>query len=210
MLLYFFKLAAFIVVLLVLSFLLISMEYIPEMEKKLYIIPIGEIEAEALAYLQNNISQIFSIDCQVLNAIAVPPEAYDSRRGQYYSPIILQKILDSAPAAYHRILGVIDVDLYVQGLNFIFGQADLQHGITIISIARLRQEYYGLPPDKKLFYLRMLKEAVHELGHTYGLDHCTDFHCVMYFSNSLQDTDRKGVDFCRKCKGKLKILRNNY
>jgi archaemetzincin len=207
---YFLKLAAFIIVLSILSFLLISMGYIPEMKKKLYIIPIGEIEAEALAYLQNNISQIFNIDCQVHDAIAIPPEAYDSRRGQYYSPIILQKILNSVPASHNRILGVIDVDLYVQGLNFIFGQADLQHGIAIISITRLRQEYYGLPPDKKLFYLRMLKEAVHELGHTYGLDHCTDFHCVMYFSNSLQDTDRKGVDFCRKCKAKLKSMYNNY
>ncbi len=207
MFLYFYKLIIFMAILVV-SFLLISMEYTPKLGKKPYLIPIGEIEAEALAYLQNNLSQVFTMSCQVIDPIDIPPEAYESRRGQYYSPFILEKILDSAPDDYHRILGIVDVDLYVHGLNFIFGQADLQHGITIISLIRLRQEYYGLPPDKKLFYLRMLKEAVHELGHTYGLDHCTNYRCVMYFSNSLQHTDRKGVDFCRQCKRKLNISRN--
>jgi archaemetzincin len=207
MFLYFYKFVIFIAILIV-SFLLISMVYTPKLGKNLYLMPIGEIETEALAYLQNNLSQVFAMSCQVLEPIDIPPEAYERGRGQYYSPLILEKIFDNAPDDYHRILGIVDVDLYVHGLNFIFGQADLQHGITIISLIRLKQEFYGFPPDRKLFYLRMLKEAVHELGHTYGLDHCTDYRCVMYFSNSLQDTDRKGVDFCRKCKGKLEIFRN--
>ena len=91
---------------------------------------------------------------------------------------------------------VSDVDLYVPGLNFVFGEADILKGIAIISLARLREEFYGLPSNEDLFKERALKEAVHELGHLYGLRHCTDPDCVMNFSNTLYDTDRKSCKFC--------------
>jgi archaemetzincin len=49
-----------------------------------------------------------------------------------------------------------------------------------------------------------VKEAVHELGHTLGMEHCPDRSCVMYFSNSLADTDRKGEAYCSRCAARLK------
>jgi archaemetzincin len=90
-----------------------------------------------------------------------------------------------------KILGVVDIDLYAPGLNFVFGEADMNSGVAIISLCRLRPEHYGLPPDESLFLERVIKEAIHELGHTYGLGHCHNSRCVVYFSNSLPDTDRK-------------------
>ena len=69
----------------------------------------------------------------------------------------------------------------------------------MISLARLRPEFYGSPPDDTLFLQRAVKEAVHELGHTYGLGHCRDPRCVMFFSNTLHDTDVKGPGFCAAC-----------
>lgn len=180
-----------------------SREDVINMEEKIYIMPVGKVEEEALAYLQNNLGERFKLRCQLADSIEIPAEALNRKRRQYYSPLILQAILDNAPPRYHRILGVIEVDLYVLELNFIFGQADLQRGIALISLTRLRQEYYGLPADKEIFQKRMLKEAVHELGHTYGLRHCSNSLCVMYFSNSLQDTDHKGADFCLQCTKKL-------
>jgi archaemetzincin len=99
-----------------------------------------------------------------------------------------------------KTLGVIDLDLYVPGLNFVFGEADPGSGVCVISLTRLRQEFYGRAPDEELFLKRAVKEAVHELGHLYGLPHCTDRRCVMYFSNSLPDTDKKTRRFCERCK----------
>jgi archaemetzincin len=95
-------------------------------------------------------------------------------------------------------LGVTDVDLYCEGLNFVFGIAESPGRAAVISTARLRAA-----ANEALFRERVLKEAMHELGHTLGLGHCDDARCVMYFSNTLADTDRKGSRFCRNCRARL-------
>jgi archaemetzincin len=97
---------------------------------------------------------------------------------------------------------LVDHDLYVPGLNFVFGEASQK--VAVISFTRLRQEFYHLPEDRGLFHRRALTEAVHELGHTYGLQHCKNPHCVMFFSNTLMDTDRKGPEFCTECKRRFR------
>jgi archaemetzincin len=106
--------------------------------------------------------------------------------------------------AFEKILGIVDYDLYVPELNFVLGEASQR--TAVISLTRLRQEFYNLPQNRSLFQKRALIEAVHELGHTYGLGHCGNPLCVMFFSNSLIDTDRKGSEFCPKCGSKLNFL----
>jgi len=98
---------------------------------------------------------------------------------------------------YEKILGIVDHDLFVPELNFVFGEASSR--AAFISLTRLRQTFYRLPEDQSLFHRRVLTEAIHELGHTYGLGHCGNPRCVMFFSNRLSDTDRKGPEFCPKC-----------
>ena len=204
------KLGALLIGVIALSFYSGLGENLDTMTKKLYIMPIGKVDKDALAYLQNNLCQRFNLRCHLLEPIKIPDEALNKKRRQYYSPSILQAILSNAPSDYHRILGIVEVDLYVPGLNFIFGQAEPRQGIALISLTRLKQEYYGLSPNKEIFQQRMLKEAVHELGHTYRLGHCSNPRCVMYFSNSLMDTDRKGADFCPQCREKVEAhLKNN-
>jgi archaemetzincin len=102
---------------------------------------------------------------------------------------------------YEKILGIVDHDLYVPELNFVFGEAGRK--AAVISLTRLRQSFYLLTEDQNLFHQRVLTEAVHELGHTFGLGHCGNPKCVMFFSNSLMDTDRKGSEFCPACRDKL-------
>ena len=127
-----------------------------------------------------------------------PDYAYDHKRKQYLSTAILNAIQGQKEVArYERILGVVDHDLFVPELNFVFGQASTK--AAVISLTRLRQTFYHLPEDQTLFHQRILTEAVHELGHTYGLGHCGNPRCVMFFSNSLMDTDRKGSEFCPSC-----------
>jgi archaemetzincin len=96
---------------------------------------------------------------------------------------------------------VVDVDLFVPGLNFVFGLAP--GSTAVISLVRLRHEYYGERKNEYLFRDRALKEAIHELGHTFGLHHCPDIRCIMHFSNCLEDTDIKCPDFCKVCSNKI-------
>jgi archaemetzincin len=101
------------------------------------------------------------------------------------------------------ILGICSFDAYSSGLNFVFGQASLTRGVAAIYLPRLRQEFYGLAADISIFIERVLRESTHEVAHTFGLAHCPNQSCVMHFSNSIVDTDRKAKDFCNSCSSKL-------
>jgi archaemetzincin len=134
----------------------------------------------------------------------IPIQLFDKKRNQWKSNEILQWILDkhrpNKPTTRTKILAICDFDAYSDGLNFVFGEAYLNGNISTIYIPRLRQEFYGLKADGCLFYQRIVKEAVHELGHAFGMNHCGNTMCVMHFSNSLSETDTKESQFCNVCK----------
>ena len=125
----------------------------------------------------------------------LPQEAFNARRQQYRADDFLKTARSEAG---ERVLAVTDCDLYADNLNFVFGLAESFGKCAVISLYRLR-----IGVDQEKFRLRAVKEAVHELGHTLGLPHCTNSRCVMHFSNSLEDTDRKGNDWCEACEKKL-------
>ena len=129
---------------------------------------------------------------------------FDKQRNQWKSSDILQWLLDkykklSSKSRTTKILAICDFDACSGTLNFVFGQAHLNGSISAIYLPRLRQEFYGLKPDESVFYQRLVKEAVHELGHAFGLNHCRNIKCVMHFSNSLSDTDIKTSHLCKMC-----------
>ncbi len=171
--------------------------------QSLLIVPFDSIRKEVLVFLQNELIRTFGFDVRIAREEHIPQYAFDPKRRQYHSTKILEW-LKNIPVMDTRILGIVDLDLYVPDLNFVFGEADVAHGVCIISLVRLRQEFYGLPKNENLFLERALKEAVHEIGHTYRLGHCGDTRCIMHFSNALQNTDIKGPDFCPRCKLKLR------
>lgn len=103
-------------------------------------------------------------------------------------------------------VGITKVDLYEKGMNFVFGVASEKLRSAVVSIHRLRPEFYGRPSNDELLIERTVKEVMHELGHVFGLSHCPNVRCVMHFSNSVDDTDIKLPYYCPNCERKL--LRN--
>ncbi|RLE53829.1 MAG: archemetzincin [Candidatus Methanomethylicota archaeon] len=171
--------------------------------------PIGHVDKHSIKQLAEDLNSKLEFFTTTISTyeFPLPKDAYNPLRKQYYSPIILKKLCTKLlKEPFNRILGVVDVDLYVKGLNFIFGEAQLKGKCAIISLYRLEPEFYGETENSNLFHERALKEAVHELGHTLGLFHCPNKFCVMHFSNSIWDTDVKSYNYCSKCKVKLMKL----
>jgi archaemetzincin len=170
---------------------------------KITIRALGNVADETMEKLRDRISGIFHCPVEIGQGSSDLAQAYNPQRKQYSSSELLTSLEKSERG--ERIIGIADVDLYVPGLNFVFGEADIGSGTAIISLCRLRQEYYGLAPDEALFLERAAKEVVHEIGHTFGLGHCSNIKCVMHFSNSLADTDLKEVNFCNRCRPRLEV-----
>lgn len=166
------------------------------------ILPIGQIESENLLDIKIGLQKIYPKTNALIvdKPMPLPPNALDKKRGQYRSNQILAMIQAYAlKMGLCRVLGVLDVDVFVPELNFVFGEATFPGSSALISLWRLRPEFHGEPTDIKLLEERTLKEAIHELGHTLGLKHCQRSTCVMHFSNSIFDTDKKQTQFCDDC-----------
>ncbi len=177
------------------------------MSKKIVLIPIGPIRSELLSWLVDRLTELLNQRVIIGKTTPLPADGYNARRHQYEGDSILAALESSRYLEADHLLGLTDVDCYTPGLNFIFGLATMCGRTAFVAVPRLRQSFYGLPEDRALFYERVLKEVVHELGHTWGLSHCSDDSCVMHFSNSLDDTDIKEADPCPRCKKRVSFIK---
>jgi len=170
---------------------------------KIALLPLGPLSQEHLTLLREEFTRSFGKQVDFLRTMEVPDQAHNPTRKQYHSSTILKIVHRTLGGRYLRILALTRVDLFVPQLNFVFGEADVLNGNAIISLARLRPEFYGLKPNLDLLRERVVKESIHEIGHTYNMTHCENPECVMFFSNNIRETDAKTKVFCKECQKML-------
>jgi archaemetzincin len=168
----------------------------------LSLVSVGEVPHSELELLGSGLAPKLRVACSVNSSDLNVAAAFDPLRGQYNSTKILRQLQGLATVESWRVLGVAEADLFIPILSFVFGEAQLgplPHAAAVVSLHRLRQEFYGLPADPELLAERLLKEALHELGHTLGLRHCPDYRCVMSSSHAVENIDLKLAEFCTAC-----------
>jgi archaemetzincin len=167
--------------------------------KLLHLLPIGNVEDGLLKDLCPVLEDVLQFPCRVLPVHLDPEFAFHRERQQFHSSEILRRMQSFLTADSWRLLGIGMIDMYIPILTFVFGEAQMGGPCAVVSAHRLRQEFYGLPSDRKLFRHRLVKEAVHEVGHTLNLTHCDDYRCAMASSHAVEWIDLKESTLCGSC-----------
>jgi archaemetzincin len=177
-------------------------------EKIIALVPIGKIDASLLKYISEYIRTNFKLNTRNLDCRDITGHDFEPvYGGKYSSNRILKQLGRFRPNNMYKLLAITERDLYSPIFSCLFGEAQLGGCCALISLFRLRQEYYGLAPDINIFLTRCEKEVIHEIAHLFGLVHCADKNCIMYPSNNIIDTDVKSTSFCSNC---LRLLESVF
>lgn len=175
--------------------------------KLVHLLAIGKIERSLLESVRESLPRCLPVRCEILPSALDPAACYHHERQQFYSSEILQRMYLMMAQHAWRLLAVADVDLYIPILRYVFGEAQIGGPCAVVSAYRLRQEFYGLDPDEELLRERLLKECVHELGHTLDLRHCQDYRCAMASAHAVEWIDLRGSTMCDSCGSQLEAKR---
>lgn len=169
---------------------------------KIYLQPISSnLDIKFLNNLIGKLKMIFpKYHVEILDVLTLDSKLINKIRGQCISDKLLDWLSKNIKVKNDdRLVAIVDADAYTPGTNFIFGHAFLGGNYCAVYLHRLKTT------DTNLFFERLLKEIVHELGHTMGLRHCENRFCVMNFSNSIVEVDFKKYKFCNNCLKKLEF-----
>ncbi len=168
-----------------------------------HLLRIGSTEFSTLESLRDTIPRFLPVTCDILPFDLDPSPAYHSERQQFHSSELLQCMQGLVQPKDWRFLAVTNVDLYIPILKYVFGEAQIGGPCAVVSLFRLRQEFYGLDRDDALLSRRLLKESIHELAHTLDLRHCQDYRCVMASSHAVEWIDLRESCLCQTCRRQL-------
>jgi len=171
---------------------------------KVGIFTVGDVDLRLLYRLACGLEERFLYKFLIESSLSAPTSAFNAVKKQYFAPALLNRIKVAFPPEIKYALGITRVDLYGVSLNYIFGDANADERIALVSYHRLRPEFYGHTTENTLLFDRILKESMHQLAHVLGSKHCYNQNCVMYYSNNIYDIDRKTSLFCSECEKKLK------
>lgn len=163
------------------------------------LVPIGEISEITSKSIAAHILGYLNLDVDILPPMEHPGHAHDGKRLQYDAGAILKAIESGPFHNYAKIIGVLDVDIFVPIFTHVFGEAKQGGKCALVSVYRLKRNSDGSTSPTSLVLERAAKVALHELGHLFDLPHCTDEKCLMHFSGGLENLDDAPLNFCRYC-----------
>ena len=169
-----------------------------QFEHSILISPVGKLSTELIDAVAGKIRQVFGFATETTPILQDLSFARDDNRNQYHSTAILDRLAANTPPRTVRVLAIAQVDLFIPILTHVYGEAQLGGVACIVSTFRLNEGSSGMNIAPK-YIDRIVKEAVHELGHTFNLRHCPEHTCIMHYCRNEEDVDRKSDQLCRYC-----------
>ena len=161
--------------------------------------PIGDVTPDLLDPIRDEVKRIYGYPTEVLALLDDPEFAFHPNRNQYHSTPVLEQLALNAPADALKVLALVEVDLFIPILTHVYGEAQLGGKACMVSTIRLTEGHRSLDTQEP-YLSRIIKEAIHELGHTFKLRHCPQHTCLMHYCRNEGDVDRKSDQLCRYCK----------
>ncbi len=181
----------------------------------LYLQPIGRIGSSSgpsLAELGRFVQTFFQVPVKSLPALTIDDVKQGQRERSTGKQLLVRTIFAAmrprVPKRAFAVLALTGSDLYPgKDWNYVFGQATLRERIGVQSLSRYFPSFYGASDEgsAKLIRRRAYKVLAHEIGHMFGLEHCTYFQCVMNGINSMEEADRSPLHLCPVCLRKLQL-----
>ncbi len=169
--------------------------------RELQLVSVGDVTVQFLKELEEPIAQVLGVTAAPgKGSLAAPTFAFNKDRQQYHTTAIMRRLLTVKEPAFPLVLGVTDVDLFQPDSNFVYGEADRESKVAVVSVSRLRGE--GESWKRRAFV-----EVVHQAGHLIGLSYCEDARCTMYLATTITDADRRQLHLCNNCRNELQKLR---
>ncbi|MGP8079270.1 MAG: archaemetzincin family Zn-dependent metalloprotease [Dehalococcoidales bacterium] len=170
---------------------------------KIILVILSQIDFRYIELLSQGLEKTFCRRIEVIHRFTSLNYAYDTTRKQYKSPLLLSYLRRIKKEPDDKIMAITDMDLYSPGYDFVYGEADIHAGVATLSINRLLSDDRGISPDFSLAAERIIREAIHEIGHLFGLSHCQNQKCVMRTCTCLSEVDEARGRLCSECYKKL-------
>jgi archaemetzincin len=165
------------------------------------------VDPSILQAVAASIRALLSTEVAILPARSLPDSAYYTPRHRYRGDDLLAFLDQATPAGYSRVIGITGKDISVTRGEVpdwgVFGVARLAGRPGLVSTFRLGAGSAPLP----VLEARLEKVVVHELGHTFGLRHCSSPGCVMRDAEgSIRPVDSSTGKLCPSCASRLDEL----
>jgi archaemetzincin len=173
-----------------------------------YVLPLGaELPAADVEAVRGALVAFYAADVRVLPRVALPASSWTEARRRWRADKLLVFLRGEMPSDGTRILGLTGADISTTKETptrrfddwGVMGLGEEPGVATVISSFRCRKKARGAAHARE----RLAKVAVHEIGHSLGLDHCPTPGCLMHDAEGKVVTVDDEYDLCPRCRARL-------
>jgi archaemetzincin len=174
-------------------------------QKLVAIVPLGPVKQEYLERVVQELQARLSVQVRVEPQRELPKEAFYTPRRRWRAEKLIAAIEANPPADAWKIMAVTEAEISTtKGDIQDWGIAGLGNlgGLTCVVSAHIYKKH---SKTKEALLRRLGDLAVHEFGHTLGLDHCETQACVMADAKgkAVKSADESSGQYCAQCLERL-------